>query len=58
MGLSALPRWHVSKLNVATAGERGQVQATETLARAWLTAASPARGWTSAGGAGIGHLVE
>ncbi|CAB1416499.1 unnamed protein product [Pleuronectes platessa] len=40
MGLSALPWWHVSKLNLATAGYRGQVQATETLGRACLTAAS------------------
>ena len=41
MGLSALPWWHASKLNLATAGSRGQVQAMETLPGACLAAAGP-----------------
>lgn len=43
MGLSGLPWRHVSKLNLATAGLQGQVQAMETLGRPGLTAASPER---------------
>lgn len=55
MGLSGLPWWHVSKLNLATAGLQGQVQAMETLGRAGLTAASPEHYCTTAAGEEMKH---
>lgn len=55
MGLSGLPWWHVSKLNLATAGLQGQVQAMETLGRAGLTAASPEHHCTTAAGEEMKH---
>lgn len=63
MGLSGLPWWHVSKLNLATAGLPGQVQAMETLRRDGLTAASPERCSSTAAGEEVNrgktdHLSE